>query len=112
MYISSRAACVYPLQVVVLWGTLLNTLHGIQQCRSFISTRQVQKQEKVAVMQLVLPYFSKYCIVRLKVFHFQDQMHAGWYRHRKPGLGNNLEGWDGEGGGKDGERCSRGRGHR
>ena len=67
MYISSRAACVYPLQVVVLWGTLLNTLHGIQQCRSFISTRQVQKQEKVAVMQLVLPYFSKYCSVRLKM---------------------------------------------
>ena len=54
----------------------------------------------------------KVLYLRLKVFHFQDQMHAGWYRHRKPGLGNNLEGWDGEGGGKDGERCSRGRGHR
>lgn len=63
--------------------------------------RQVQKQEKVAVMQLVLPYFSKYCIVRLKVFRFQDQTHPGWYRHGKPGLGNNLEGWDGKGGGRD-----------
>ena len=50
--------------------------------------------------------------MRLKVFRFQDQTHPGWYRHGKPGLGNNLEGWDGEGIGKDGERCSRARGHR
>jgi len=34
---------------------------------------------------------------------------AVWLREHKPGLDNNLEGWDGEGGGRDG--CPSGRGH-
>ena len=57
---------VRPLQVVVL-------LRAAQYCVEYIfisSPGCLESRVKIAVMSLVALYFSRYCIIRSKMFYF------------------------------------------